>query len=63
MPITLVTIGSYSPPMVWEAATVVVVNPTQWERMIANVIETNHMEEFKGWLGGKLIKIVKRGDE
>ena len=61
--IEIVTIGSYDPPLVWEAATVVKVNPTQWERMIANVIETNHMEEFKKWLDGKLIRIVKRGDE
>ena len=56
-------IGSYQPPVTWEPDVVVKVNPTQWERMIANVIETSHLEEFKGWLNGKLIKIVKRGAE
>ena len=56
-------IGSYQPPVMWEPDVVVKVNPTQWERMVANVIETSHMEEFKIWLGGKLIRIVKRGDD
>ena len=56
-------IGNHQPPVTWEPNVVVKVNPTQWERMVANVIETGHMEEFKKWLNGKLIKIVKRGDD
>ena len=56
-------IGNHQPPVMWEPNVIVKVNPTQWERMIANVRETSHMEEFKGWLHGKLIKIVKRGDD
>ena len=56
-------IGNHQLPVTWEPDVVVKVNPTQWERMIVNVLlEPSHLEEFKKWLDGKLIRIVKRGD-
>jgi hypothetical protein len=57
----IVEVGNYHPPVVWQADGLVKVTPAQWMRVVKHARETSHLEEFKKWLGGKVIVLTRRG--
>ena len=57
----VVKVGAYHPPIQWEAATAIYVNPSQWQKVVAAVRAKGEMEKFKVWVVGKVIVFTRRG--
>lgn len=57
----IVAVGDYHPPILWYAALIVRLTPSQWQKVVANAKKDGKLEEFKQWLNGKVVVFTRRG--